>query len=77
MANGINGVRLLRTGVLTAKKLLVVPVSAMAWNVGVGTIKGGPTEEVAFKHVQIVVTLLLLTISFSVVANKTVGSPRS
>lgn len=45
IAIGDEGTRMLRTGVLVVKKLLVVPVSAMArkWQ----GVAGGPTDEAA------------------------------
>lgn len=72
IANGTSGGRLLMIGVSMAKKLLVVPVSAIAGKVG--EAKGGPTEEVAEKHVHVAVKLFFTT--FAAVANNAVGSPR-
>lgn len=77
IANGNRGGRLLMIGVFTAKKLLVVPVSAIAGNDMDEEARGGPTEEVADKHVHIVLKLLSFTnLLFVIAATKAVGSPR-
>lgn len=75
MASGCTGVRLLMTGVSIAKKLPVVPVSAMAGNVDDGG-KGGPTADVADKQVQVVLQFVFTKDLLFIVATLLVGSPR-
>lgn len=76
MAKGYKGVRLLMTGVSTAKKLPVVPVSAIAGKVDDEDEKGGPTADVADKHEQAVEQILFTNGLLCILADMIVGSPR-